>query len=131
MCSFRTAVCEQAQMHEFSHEIMQNCGDIHELTTCAYPCWRAMVMYSDRVGCCWETVSRLRHLCSQMSQNQPYCFEQPSSQKQRQRLHLGVAALGLRVSAGVCEGLVQGRALLIGVLKVDGRGSDVDEGRGR
>eukprot|EP00961_Rhodomonas_salina_P065530 881201-Rhodomonas_salina.1 len=46
----------RAQMHAFSHEIMKTCGNIHELDTCAYPCWRAMTMYTDHVGCCWETV---------------------------------------------------------------------------
>jgi len=53
----------KAQMHAFSHEIMKSCGNIHELDTCAYPCWRAMTMYSDKVGCCWETVMEgYRHL---------------------------------------------------------------------
>ena len=45
-----------ADLTAFNAEITKTCGNIHELGSCSYSCTSAMRKWSEKMGCCFETV---------------------------------------------------------------------------
>ena len=45
-----------AKMEAFADAITRSCGNVHELSSCAYTCTSEMWAWSEKMGCCFETV---------------------------------------------------------------------------